>query len=108
MVDNASVLSYILTMITFEWNTEKNEVLFRTRGITFDEIINALERGCHFENCDHPNPDRYPNQKILTVEIDNYVYLVPYVIDAVHEVIFLKTIIPSRKATKKRKQGGDL
>lgn len=46
----------------------------------------------------HPNPEQYPSQRILVVEVNQYVYLVPYVED--DEYLFLKTIIPSRKATR--------
>jgi hypothetical protein len=69
------------------------------RGITFEEIVQRLEAGARYIENDHPNKDKYPNQKILIVEIDRYAYLVPCVING--DEYFLKTIIPSRKATKK-------
>jgi hypothetical protein len=47
---------------------------------------------------DHPNKARYPNQRILIVAFDGYVYLVPFIEEADH--FFLKTVIPSRKATR--------
>jgi len=93
-------------MKIFAWNTEKNELLLKTRGITFDEIVSSIGNGCFYEDTNHPNPEKYPDQRILAVEINDYVYLVPYVVDK--DICFLKTIIPSRKATKnRRKRGSD-
>ncbi len=83
----------------FTWNSEKNELLARERGITFEEIVQKIESGAMIIETDHPNPEKYPNQKILIVDVDGYAYLVPFVID--QNEIFLKTIIPSRKATRK-------
>jgi len=92
-------MPYIYYMKTFKWNTEKNGLLLQNRGITFEEIVQRLEAGVKYIENDHPNKDKYPNQKILIVEIDRYAYLVPCVING--DEYFLKTIIPSRKATKK-------
>ena len=86
-------------MRTFTWNIEKNEILFRERGITFEEIVQKIESGAKVIETDHPNKKKYPNQKILLVDIDGYAFLVPCVIN--NEEYFLKTIIPSRKATRK-------
>ena len=86
-------------MKIFKWNTEKNEWLLQKRGITFEEIVQRIEAGAKYIENDHPNKDKYPNQKILIVEIERYAYLVPCVING--NEYFLKTIIPSRKATKK-------
>jgi hypothetical protein len=77
----------------------KNEVLFSKRGITFEEIVQKIESGAKYIETDHPNITKYPNQKIIVVEIEGYAYLVPCVING--NEYFLKTIIPSRKATKK-------
>ncbi len=79
-----------------EWNTEKNEELKRTRGLNFDDILNGVVIGV----IPHPNQKRYSNQSMFVVRIADYVYLVPFVED--EEKIFLKTIFPSRKETKKR------
>jgi uncharacterized DUF497 family protein len=92
-------MSYIKLMNIFRWNAEKNEVLARERGITFEEIVQRIESGAKVIETDHPNKEKYPNQKILIVDVDGYAYLVPYVIDK--NEYFLITIIPSRKATKK-------
>ncbi len=70
-----------------------------TRGITFDEDIERISAGAKVIETEHPNQKKYPNQKILVVDIDDYAYLVPFVKN--NNEYFLKTIIPSRKATKK-------
>lgn len=85
-------------MLRFDWNDEKNEWLRQERGVTFPQVIHRLMYGGLLDIIEHPNPERYPNQKILIVAIDDYAYIVPYV--ASSETIFLKTIIPSRKMTK--------
>ena len=92
-------MPYIITMKIFKWNTEKNQVLARERGITFEEIVQRIESGAKVIETDNPNKKKYPNQKILVIDVDGYAYLVPFVID--ENGYFLKTIIPSRKATKK-------
>lgn len=96
-VDIVITLSYIPIMPVFTWNTEKNEALARERGITFEEIVKRIELGATIIETDHPNKKKYRNQKILIIDIDGYAYLVPCVIDK--NEYFLKTIIPSRKAT---------
>jgi len=86
-------------MKTFKWNAEKNEILALNGGITFEEIVQRIQSGAKVIETDHPNKQKYPNQKIMIVDVEGYAYLVPYVIDK--NEYFLKTIIPSRKATKK-------
>ena len=86
------------TMKVFRWNAEKNEILARERGITFEEVVERIENGATVIETAHPNRKRYPNQRIMIVDVDGYAYLVPYVQDG--EECFLKTIIPSRKATR--------
>ena len=86
-------------MNIFRWDNEKNELLKSTRGVCFEQVVLLMEKGEVLDTIEHPNQERYPGQKIAVVMIDTYVYLVPY---AEHnEEIFLKTIIPSRKATNK-------
>jgi len=92
-------------MKIFRWNAEKNEILARERGITFEEIVQRIESGARIIKTDHPNKEKYPNQNILIVDVEGYAYLVPCVID--ENEYFLKTIIPSRKATKKYYGGKD-
>jgi uncharacterized DUF497 family protein len=81
----------------FSWNSEKNESLQRERGVSFEEVVFHIERGDLLDVLEHPNQERYPGQRIFVVNIDDYAYLVPF-LESEAEV-FLKTIIPSRKAT---------
>lgn len=83
----------------YKWNEEKNEFLKKIRNISFEEIIVCIENGCIVDNVENPN-ENYKNQMIYMVELDNYIYEVPYVIDIENGWYFLKTIIPSRKYTK--------
>ena len=91
-------------MKTYAWNPEKNEKLKIERGISFEEVVFHIEHGDEVDVLEHPNQAKYPGQMISVVLVEGYVYLIPYVES--DEKIFLKTIIPSRKATKK--YGGDL
>lgn len=86
-------------MNVFRWDNEKNEILKKNRGVCFEQVVLIMERGEVLDTIEHPNHERYPGQKIAVVMIDTYLYLVPYVEE--NEEIFLKTIIPSRKATNK-------
>ena len=86
-------------MNIFRWDNEKNELVKSTRGVCFEQVVLLVERGEVLDTIEHPNQERYPGQKIAMVMIDTYVCLVPYVEH--NEEIFLKTIIPSRKATNK-------
>jgi len=74
----------------FDWDEEKNEVLKKERDISFEEVVAALWEGKGLDIILHPNKTRYPNQRILIVNIDNYAYLIPFVEDA--KKVFLKTI----------------
>ncbi|MCK5507075.1 MAG: BrnT family toxin [Desulfobacterales bacterium] len=82
----------------YKWNKEKNERLKIERGVSFEQITMHIERGDVLDIVDHPNQKKYPNQQLLAVKINNYVYLVPFVENKNGK--FLKTIIPSRKATR--------
>ncbi|MCA9463739.1 MAG: BrnT family toxin [Nitrospira sp.] len=88
----------ILIMKTFAWNSEKNDLLKAERGISFEEIVLSIQLGDEVDIFEHPNQERYPGQKVAVVLVEGYAYLVPFVEN--DEEIFLKTIIPSRKATK--------
>lgn len=90
----------------YDWNPKKNEWLKKERNLSFEEVIFHLSQGDVWKIADHPDQKKYPGQKIYFVIIDNYIYLVPHIVK--EEITFLKTIIPSRKATKVylRKQGG--
>ncbi len=83
------------------YGKEKNELLKQSRGIGFEEIISAIDAGKVLDVYDHPDQINYPEQKIYVVEALDYVYLVPFVRN--DEGLFLKTIVPSRKAKKKYK-----
>jgi hypothetical protein len=85
-------------MKPFRWNPEKNEALSVARGLSFETIVVAIESNGLLDILAHPNPAKYPGQRILVVAVDDYVYLVPYVDE--QDYFFLKTIIPSRKATR--------
>lgn len=85
-------------MKLFRWNHEKNEALKKDRSISFEEIVLAIEADGLLDELIHPNSKKYPNQSILVVALDGYAYLVPYVEEA--DYFFLKTVIPSRKATR--------
>ena len=78
---------------------EKNEQLRRERGITFEEIVLHIEKGDVLDLLEHPNQERYARQRLFVVAVDSYAYLVPFVESEAD--VFLKTIIPSRKATRR-------
>ena len=79
----------------FDWNNEKNIMLKRDRNISFERIIIAIEQDNLLDILEHPNKEKYPNQFLILVEIDRYVYVVPCVLE--NDICFLKTIFPSRK-----------
>lgn len=84
-------------MKRINWNSEKSLKLKESRDICFEDIVFYIEKDDILDDYLHPNQKQYPEQRIMVIGINNYAYLVPYVEDA--EEIFLKTIIPSRKAT---------
>ena len=86
-------------MITYSWNKEKNLLLKETRNISFEQIVMHIEQGDLIDIVKHPNSDKYSNQKILIINVNSYIYTVPF-IENLNER-FLKTIIPNRKFTKK-------
>ena len=86
------------TFMKYDWNPEKNEWLKKERKISFEEVVFHLSQGDVWKIADHPDQKNYPKQKIYFVIIEDYIYLVPHIIEK--EYIFLKTIIPSRKATR--------
>ena len=85
-------------MKPYDWSDEKNEWLQQERGVVFEDIVFHLSQGGLLDTIEHPNQQQYPGQKIFIVNVEGYAYLVPFVED--DEMIFLKTIIPSRKMTK--------
>jgi uncharacterized DUF497 family protein len=85
-------------MKIFNWDSEKNQLLIRERGKSFEEVIFHIQNGDLLDDIRHPNSKDYPHQRIFIVNIDSYAYLVPYVED--EQEYFLKTLIPSRKFTR--------
>lgn len=85
-------------MKPFRWSPEKNEALRADRGVSFERIAIAVESGGLLDILAHPNQAKYPRQRVLVVACDNYAYLVPFVEE--EDYFFLKTAIPSRKATR--------
>jgi hypothetical protein len=85
-------------MKPFRWSAEKSAVLKEQRGISFESIVVAIESGGLLDILVHPNTKKYPNQQLLVVALEGYVYLVPFVEEETS--YFLKTVIPSRKATR--------
>lgn len=83
----------------FDWDEKKNDKLKETRDVSFEEIVLAVSNNQILDVLIHPNKDKYPNQRMFVIELFNYAYIVPFVEDK--EKYFLKTIYPSREATKK-------
>lgn len=82
-----------------EWNREKNETLKQSRDVCFEDIENAIDDNRVLDIIPHHNPEKYPNQKVLIVQINDYIHYVPFIED--DDKYFLKSIIPSRKQNKK-------
>lgn len=87
-------------MPIYTFSSEKNLTLIEERNVSFEEVIAAIENGQILDIVEHPNKPKYGNQKMYVIWVKEYVYLVPFVTDANGD-IFLKTIIPSRKAKRK-------
>jgi uncharacterized DUF497 family protein len=89
----------------FSWNEEKNALLKEERQVSFEDVVFYIEQGFLLDVLENPNQEKYKGQKIFVVQIEDYAYLIPFVED--EREIFLKTIIPSRKATKKYLKGSE-
>lgn len=99
---------YIINLVKyFDWDKKKSKKLKEERGISFEEIYVLIQEDKILEVIDHPNQKQHPNQKIILVVIEEYIYMIPFVED--EKKYFLKTIIPSRKMTKNylKKRGGE-
>jgi hypothetical protein len=83
---------------TILWSPEKNALLKAERAISFEDVVFHIMAGDILDTFEHPNQERYPGQRIHVIAIEEYVYLVPFVESDAE--VFLKTIIPSRKATR--------
>lgn len=82
----------------FIYDEQKNLKLMKERGVGFEDVIDAIKNDKILEIIPHPNRKEYPNQKIMILEIKNYVYLAPYLEE--EDRIILKTVFPSRKFAK--------
>ena len=87
--------------MTYDWNEEKNRQLKERRGISFEEIVLCIHENRIVTVLEHPNKERYPGQRLYLINYKKQIYVVPFVVDTEEEVIFLKTIYPSRHFTKK-------
>lgn len=85
-------------MKAFRWNPEKNDKLKTERGVSFESMVVAVESGGLLDILSHPAQAKYPRQRILVIACDSYAYLVPFVEE--DDYFFLKTIVPSLKATR--------
>ncbi|MCL1946302.1 MAG: DUF4258 domain-containing protein [Chitinivibrionia bacterium] len=83
----------------FEWDETKNIFLQFERGISFERVVDAIAAGKILDILEHLNKEKYPDQILIIVDIDNYACVVPAVISG--ETYFLKTAFRSRKYTKK-------
>ena len=81
------------------YKKEKNILLKKIRGVSFEQIVMHVENGDLVDIIKHPNSEKYSNQKILVINVNNYIYTVPFVDN--NNERFLKTIIPNRQFTKK-------
>jgi len=94
---------YSWPMKLYSWNNEKNRRLKAERKVSFEEVVYYIERGQLLDIVEHPNQERYEGQRIFVVNLRDYAYLVPFV--ETEREIFLRTIIPSRKATREYLRG---
>jgi len=85
-------------MTLLDWSDEKNEWLRRERGITFEDAVYHLTHEGLLDIIEHPNQEHYPGQRPFIINVEGYACVVPFVEE--DDVIFLKTIMPSRKMTK--------
>lgn len=97
-------MMYIRQM-RYEWNSEKNESLKSERNISFEQIVFHLSQDDVWKISDHPNQKQYPGQKLYFINVDGYVFIVPHVVEG--EYTLLKTILPSRKATRNFMKEGE-
>ncbi len=90
---------------SFVWDDAKNARLIRDRGISFDDIVVHIQNGDLVDVVANANQDKYSGQRVFVVNVDGYIHLVPF--DETGDHYFLRTIFPSRKATKKYLRGAD-
>jgi predicted DNA binding CopG/RHH family protein len=90
----------------YSFDPDKNAWLIRERRISFEQMIALIEAGKLLRVMEHPNKGKDPGQLLYEVDVEGYVHVVP-VIQA-GNTLFLKTVYPSRKATRESKKGGVL
>lgn len=90
-------------MKVFNWNADNNRLLMERRGVSFEQVLFAIQNGDLVDDGPHPNREKHPSQRLFIVNMDDYAWLVPYVEN--DDEIFLKTVIPSRKATRRYLRG---
>lgn len=88
-----------------EFSQEKNLLLQETRGLCFEDVLQAIEKKRILDDLKHSSR-KYPHQRILVIKIESHVYVVPYVLDLKKKIVFLKTVYPSRVLTNKHTKGG--
>lgn len=84
--------------MNFNWNIEKNTLLKEERNVCFEDVVAQIHTGNILDIIKHPNEEKFPNQKIYILILQNYVHMIPFVKNG--DEIFLKTIVPSRKMHK--------
>ena len=99
MLPKGTHFSYNVRVKHFAWDLDKNELLRRERGVSFEEVVFHIENGDILDILDNPNKEKYGHQRIFIIDIEGYAYVVPFVESETE--LFLKTIIPSRKMTLK-------
>jgi uncharacterized DUF497 family protein len=93
--------------VTYDWSEQKNRQLKKQREISFEEIVLCIQEGRIVTVLEHPNRNKYPNQQLYLIDYRKQIYVVPFVINKEEQVIFLKTIYPSRHYTKKYLERND-
>ena len=89
----------------YTWDDAKNKKLKSERNISFEDVVFFIDKGHLLDIIEHPNQVKYKGQKIFVINISDYVYLVPFI--ETEDIVILKTIIPSRKATRDYLRGND-
>lgn len=92
--------------MTYNWDDEKNEILKKTRNISFEKIMLCISEGKVVKVLEHPDKKKFGHQKLYLINYNDYIYVVPFVESKEEKEIFLKTIYPSRGYTKKLLKNG--
>lgn len=87
-----------MNLFKFDWDSEKNELLKKQRGLCFEDVILAIDNNELIKITNHFNTEKYPHQQIIIVKLNDYIHYVPFVLQ--DDTFFLKTIVPSRKLNK--------